>query len=529
MKLKNISILYIEEDKVSLKTFFKNMTTSHAKLHTANTLEDGLIICKSQKIDIVLASSIKTLKKIDEMYKNIYLIFCIAELDKSSFKEAINLEVDNFLLKPFQKKSIQKTLTKALQQLKERTSLEKFKESEEKFQQIAQTGIFIYKDKYIYVNQAFCKITGYSKEELYKMHPWEIVNDKNRELVHEICLRRLRGEHFRGYHDLAIVTKKGEIKVNRITTNTIKHDGEYAGLGTCVDVTDMKDVRERLQLLAQAVEQMDEMVRITDVNGKIIYVNDALIKHTKYKKSELIGKSNKIFKSNQHTSSFYDNLWETILSKKSYQGTFINLKKNGEIYYEDQTITPMLDSDNEIKYFVSTSKDITSRIQTEHQLKLLATTDALTGIYNRYKINLLIEDELSRVKRYGDSFALIMFDIDFFKKVNDTFGHDIGDYVLQELSDIISDSIRESDKFGRWGGEEFMILAPKLTKDEAINLAEKLRKRVEEHVFKDIGHISVSLGVVISDILHDKERMLKDVDNALYEAKNSGRNRLAYV
>jgi len=119
-----------------------------------------------------------------------------------------------------------------------------------------------------------------------------------------------------------------------------------------------------------------------------------------------------------------------------------------------------------------------------------------------------------------------MFDIDYFKKVNDTYGHDVGDYVLQELSRIILNNIRETDSFGRWGGEEFMLLLPYTSQEKIMEIAEKIRKTVQEHTFKDVKQITVSIGVTLYKKDEGISQLIKRVDIALYEAKSHGRNQV---
>ncbi|MEN4046301.1 diguanylate cyclase [Sulfurimonas sp. NWX367] len=290
----------------------------------------------------------------------------------------------------------------------------------------------------------------------------------------------------------------------------------------------LKESEEKLKLLSQAVEQMHEMVQITDVDGKIIYVNPAATENTQYEENELIGKSNRILKSGEHSKKFYGNLWKTVLDGKTYQNTLINRRKDGSLYYDEKIISPIKDKDGKVRYFVSTSRDITQRVALEKELQKLATKDALTGLYNRYKMSILIEDEIKRTKRYGEVFSLLMLDIDKFKNVNDTYGHDVGDYILQELSRIVLQTIRKTDSFGRWGGEEFMLLAPHTNTQQAMELAQKIRKSVEEHPFEHVEKITVSIGVT-EYINGEKETsLLKRVDQALYEAKASGRNRVVF-
>jgi len=295
------------------------------------------------------------------------------------------------------------------------------------------------------------------------------------------------------------------------------------------DAKKLKENENKLKLFSQAVDQMNEMVHITDMDGNIIYVNPAAIRQSQYKKNELIGQSNKVFQSGVHSKEFYKNLWEIILSGKKYHDVFVNKKKDGSLYYDEKTITPLIDEKGNITHFVSTGRDITERIELEKKLKKLATKDTLTGIYNRYKINKLIESEITRSNRYDEDFSLLMLDIDNFKKINDTYGHDIGDYILQELSRIILNIIRETDCFGRWGGEEFMLVAPHTTKDYAVKLGQKIRISVMKHNFEHIQQLTVSMGVTQYSHNEDKTVFLKRADKALYEAKANGRNQVVFL
>jgi len=141
------------------------------------------------------------------------------------------------------------------------------------------------------------------------------------------------------------------------------------------------------------------------------------------------------------------------------------------------------------------------------------------------KLDKEIDFEIKKAKRYKKSFALIMFDIDFFKIVNDTYGHDTGDQVLEELAQLVTKNIRQTDTFARWGGEEFMILARNSDAKSAILLAEKIRKKVENLFFADGIEITISLGISIYSKNKTKEKLLKEADKALYEAKRLGRNK----
>jgi len=170
--------------------------------------------------------------------------------------------------------------------------------------------------------------------------------------------------------------------------------------------------------------------------------------------------------------------------------------------------------------------DITALEEESKQNEFLATKDPLTKTFNRLKFDEFFTREIRRAKRYKQPFSIILFDIDHFKKVNDTYGHDVGDIVLMRMCEAISNRLRDCDIFARWGGEEFIILAPATSRVGAYRLAESLRRLVETVHFPKVGHITCSFGVCEYEQGMTKEQMVKRADEALYEAKRGGRNRV---
>ncbi len=160
------------------------------------------------------------------------------------------------------------------------------------------------------------------------------------------------------------------------------------------------------------------------------------------------------------------------------------------------------------------------------QLEQLSVTDSLTSLFNRRKMNIEIAKEYNRSKRYKTRFSLISFDIDWFKKINDTYGHQAGDAVLRELSKLTRDTVRSTDIVSRWGGEEFLVLCAETDLDTAYNLAQRLRKATQNYKFSVGTTVTISLGVVEFRRKESIDELLKRVDERLYEAKQNGRNRV---
>ena len=171
-------------------------------------------------------------------------------------------------------------------------------------------------------------------------------------------------------------------------------------------------------------------------------------------------------------------------------------------------------------------RDITERKKAEHKLREYAEKDFLTGLINRRKFYEVLLQEKERSARYGRALSLIMFDIDHFKKVNDTYGHAVGDQVLKTTASVVSEHIRKADILGRIGGEEFAVLATEATTESALALAEKIRRAIETTHHDHAGIITVSLGVSSYDNGLTLDEFVRRADEALYEAKNKGRNRV---
>lgn len=165
-------------------------------------------------------------------------------------------------------------------------------------------------------------------------------------------------------------------------------------------------------------------------------------------------------------------------------------------------------------------------VEQNRQLERLAVTDQLTGLYNRLRLNQVIEEESLRGQRYASNFVLMMIDIDHFKLVNDTFGHQVGDLVLVGIANTLRDSVRQIDMVGRWGGEEFLVLCREADLEGALVLAEKLRSAVQAQVFPEVGHKTISVGVTAFHIDEELATLLARADAALYRAKHGGRNRV---
>ena len=195
------------------------------------------------------------------------------------------------------------------------------------------------------------------------------------------------------------------------------------------------------------------------------------------------------------------------------------------IFTED--ITSQVELEEEKSQLIDKLRfEVDQRKEAEERLIKLAITDELTGLNNRRHINTLLEEEIKRAVRYSNDLSLIGIDIDHFKSINDNFGHDVGDQVLKAFSKLLLHVNRDTDKVGRWGGEEFILILPHVNGDTALTLAERLRNEVENESFPIVNKITISIGIAAYQQGDTANSLIKHADRALYSAKNKGRNRV---
>jgi len=198
----------------------------------------------------------------------------------------------------------------------------------------------------------------------------------------------------------------------------------------------------------------------------------------------------------------------------------------GEVRWFSAKISALKDLQGKHSGFIVVTRDITERKKWEQKLEELSITDPLTKAFNRLRFMAALEAEIRRSKRYVSSFSLVMFDIDYFKSINDNFGHDAGDQILVTITGLVLREIRDTDVLARWGGEEFILLLPHTDGVTAAEAAERIRRSLEKFDFQHVAKVTASLGVTEYRPGEGSDILLKRVDKALYGAKEQGRNRV---
>ena len=318
------------------------------------------------------------------------------------------------------------------------------------------------------------------------------------------------------------------------------------------DITERKQTELRLLQLHKAVEQSPLSVLITNIQGNIEYVNPHFTKLTGYGLDEVIGKNPRLVQSGNTPLETYDEMWKTIRSGKVWRGEVWSKKKNGEPYCEVEVIAPVIDSDGIIVNYIAIKEDVTAEkesdaklheayVRLEEQMKEIqglqdelreqAIRDPLTKLHNRHYLKETLSRELSRAVRERYPISFLLLDIDHFKRVNDTYGHAVGDFVLIELADQLAEFTRTGDIVCRYGGEEFLIAFPNTKERDAFLIADRLRESIQESpIYVDHNMISITISAGISEFpTHGQYEalVLETADKALYHAKHNGRNQVA--
>lgn len=313
--------------------------------------------------------------------------------------------------------------------------------------------------------------------------------------------------------------------------------GNVIGIFVLVsDLTALKQAEEAQRIAATAFESQEVMM-ITDANTLILRVNRAFTETTGYTSEDIVSQTPRLLKSGRHDVAFYAAMWDSINRSGSWQGEIWDRRKNGEIYPNWSTITAVKGGDGIVTHYVGTQTDITLRKAAEEAIKHLAFFDALTGLPNRRLLIDRLRQTLTTSIRTEREGALMFIDLDNFKILNDTLGHDKGDILLQQVAERLSECVREGDTVARLGGDEFVVLLEELSKnpEEAAMQAEAVGKKIlaalnQPYDLAGQQHRSTpSIGVTLfTEHKHSIEELLKRADLAMYQTKSAGRNCLRF-
>ncbi len=312
-------------------------------------------------------------------------------------------------------------------------------------------------------------------------------------------------------------------------------DNEIIGvLGIYQDVTKQKQIIDSMRLAATIYQSSNEAIMVTDENDRIIQVNPAFTRITGFEMIDVLGKSPEIFRSGRHDTGFYQEMRQKLMNEDHWQGEIWDLRKDGCIQAKWLSISIIRHPDGRIHYHVTQFTDITEKKKQDELILSQANYDQLTGLPNRNLFKDRLEMEIKKSRRNGARLAVLFLDLDHFKDINDTLGHDKGDDLLSEVAARIKSCVDKSDTVARLGGDEFAIILSDWSGDQrvesiALQIIKRLNRPFRFNQSLSDYHISTSIGIVFypQDGANMKS-LMKHADQAMYAAKLEGRNRFCY-
>ena len=314
------------------------------------------------------------------------------------------------------------------------------------------------------------------------------------------------------------------------------HEGRGCAPGHVADIGVQQRVEAALRLAAATFESQEGMI-ITDSDAVILRVNKAFSRISGYAADDVVGRTPRMFKSDRHDADFYRAMWDAVVRSGGWQGEIWDRRKNGEIYPKWLTISAVKDESGTVTHYISTHSDMTERKNAEERIRELAFFDQLTGLPNRTLLADRLKQALVASARSGKVGAVLFIDLDNFKTLNDTLGHDHGDALLKLVAKRVSLTVREGDTVARLGGDEFVLVLPELNADKADAasaakmIAQKILAALDQAF--ELGEVSYRIGASIGVTLFGSDRcsadeLMKHADLAMYQAKASGRNLIRF-
>lgn len=379
----------------------------------------------------------------------------------------------------------------------------------------------------VYANPRFLSLSGYSLEEVMGCSPDFLVGPQ----TDRALLRRMRTSVKAGQIFQATSLNYRKDGSSYHVEWTVSPVRDETGEIRCF-ITLLQDVSARIEaeaqrdLMASALTATAACVLICDTAGTIVFANQAMAAQTGYSVEELVGQRPDLLKSGVHDAEFYARMWRRLATGETFRATFTNCRKDGSIFHCEQTISPALDAEGRLSHYISISKDVSDRVGAELDLREQVSRDALTGLYNRRFGEQRLLSCCAEARERGSQLSLMLCDIDYFKSINDTFGHAAGDLALQACSQTIQSGVRQSDIAVRWGGEEFLVILPDCDLEAATQLAERVRHNLGIEAISGVRSLTLSIGVASLGPDETPDQTLARADEAMYRAKRGGRNRV---
>lgn len=529
-KIENFNLLYIEDDsfaRESLAKFFDILFTNVdvcadglEALEKFNKKNYDLII---SDIDMPNMDGIEFISHVRKTDKNIPVIFTTARSEANELINAIELNVNHYLLKPIDLQLLQDKIKSIVDN---KFLNEKLKEKEKELKTIFNTtkdaiAIIDKNANFLKINNTFEQLSGYNFEELKEKKSYDFFVGASSDTTNKLLQKVLDNGSYQNIEKTFVSKENKEYFV--ITSYTLMPNRSSI-IMSIRDITEMKNYTNLI----------DKHIISAKINldGRIDYASKALCSKTFYDLDELVGQDYFLLVKQENPSKIFNEIFISVSKGLTWDGEIKVKTKKDDYIWLDTKISPTLDINKSITGYTIICQDITDKLL----IKEISITDSLTGVYNRRHFDDVFPRFIRSSKRDNLLVTLIILDVDYFKQFNDTYGHQKGDHVLIRIAQEIHNSLKRADDMCfRLGGEEFGILLKSDSLDKSIFMANKIRENIEnlkiEHKGSKVSdYVTISLGLVCqyAENITYSDIFYKTADDLLYKSKRDGRNRLSY-
>lgn len=413
--------------------------------------------------------------------------------------------------------------------------LERFKEV------FPSVNEFIYEHdldgNFIGINPRFVGFLGYSREELLRINVKDLLLQRDREHFQDYIDRVVKNGRDEGL--IQLVTKAGRKRiVEHKDILVTEQDGSRFVLGIAKDVTDMLEAEQALVeseiRFRTILDSIEDGYFEVDLKGTFTFFNDIIPKQLLYPAEELLGLNYRQYMDMENARRVFEAFNSVFQSGEPVKSLeFEVIRKDGSRIYVESSVSLQRDRKGDPVGFCGIIRDITDRKRTEQELAYLAYHDALTGLHNRKAFHEKLEEVLKDAKRYGVERSILYIDLDHFKKVNDVYGHELGDKLLVQVADRLRKTLRETDYISRLGGDEFTVILGGIIRSDPVRVAQRILKSLSMPYDVHgviIDFVTPSIGIsTFPDDGHDVDTLLKHADCAMYEAKQTRNNYCSYA
>ena len=555
-----LKLLYVEDDKQLqvnmmslLDAFFKSITV-------ASNGKEGLELYKNEQFDIVLTdvgmpilNGIEMAKEIKFINPTQPIIITTAHAESEYLLEAVKYGIDGYILKPFLFNQINETFSRVVQnillkkehdnyqQKLEKNIAKRTKELELSKQELeeqkneleaifntSKDGIAIIdlETNFLDFNNSYLQMTGFTREELLAKSCTGLSDEKNFQKSKDVINIIMEQGHYENFEKTCIVKNDKKIVVNM---SLALMPNKKQIIVSARDLTEERIAQRRIKDYTKLIDA-NVFTSTTNLKGNIIKVSQAFSQRCGYSEKELIGNKHKILRAPDTDIKIYEQMWNVLLSDKTWYGEIKNIKKNGEYFWMQLSISPIYNDENIKIGYTSIGHDITDKKCTEK----LSITDELTGLFNRKYFDEMFPKIINSAKRKNDLICFLIFGIDYFRLYNDTYGHIKGNYLLTNVANSIKESLGRVDDYSfRLGAEEFCVIFKTESINDSTKFANNIRTDIEDlqipHENSDVSKfVTVSMGLVCKRAkdIESEELLYSEADKLLHTAKKSGRNKV---